>query len=72
MEPIRKKEVVPEDTLRLWTRELLLGGHLHLSGVCHRDIKPENVLWDKRAGRAKLADFGSRRSCDRKGSAATS
>jgi len=59
MEPIRKKEVVPEDTLRLWTRDLLLGlEHLHLSGVCHRDVKPENVLWDKRAGRAKLADFG--------------
>ena len=57
--PIKKKLFTSEDTLRMWMRDVVLGlEHLHNSGVCHRDLKPENVLWDSKAKRAKLADFG--------------
>ena len=57
--PIKKKLFTTEDTLRMWMRDVVLGlEHLHNSGICHRDIKPENVLWDSKAKRAKLADFG--------------
>ena len=59
LEPIKKKKFTNEDTLRRWMRDSVMGlEHLHNSGVCHRDIKPENILWDKKAKRAKLADFG--------------
>ena len=57
--PVEAKRVVPEDQLRVWMRDLVLGlEHLHNCGVCHRDIKPENVLWDPVSERAKLSDFG--------------
>ena len=32
--------------------------YLRIKGVVHRDIKPENILYSKKQGNYKLADFG--------------
>ena len=31
---------------------------LRIKGIVHRDIKPENILFSKKDGKYKLADFG--------------
>ena len=70
MEPVRKKEVLPEDTLRLWTRDLLLGlEHLHLSGVCHATSSRRMCCGTTPAARSSPTVSTIMR---RKGSAATS
>jgi len=59
-EPIYKKRQVPEEDLRHWLREIILGlEHMHLHEVAHRDVKPDNVLWDPVSRHAKLTDFGT-------------
>ncbi len=32
--------------------------HAHRRGVLHRDVKPANIVLDRRAGRARVIDFG--------------
>jgi len=57
--PVHRKEHVPEELMRGWMRDAVLGlEHLHSYNILHRDIKPENILWDAAQRRAKLADFG--------------
>lgn len=31
---------------------------LRIKGIVHRDIKPENILYSKKDGNYKIADFG--------------
>ena len=31
---------------------------LRIKGIVHRDLKPENVLFSKKDGNFKIADFG--------------
>ncbi|KAI9760858.1 MAG: hypothetical protein M1840_002191 [Geoglossum simile] len=31
---------------------------IHRRGVLHRDVRPPNLVWDKRAGRVRVIDFG--------------
>jgi serine/threonine protein kinase len=48
----------PEDRVRLYAAELVLGiEYLHNLGVIHRDLKPENVLIDAN-GHLRISDFG--------------
>ncbi|KAI9765038.1 MAG: hypothetical protein M1840_007863 [Geoglossum simile] len=32
---------------------------IHRRGVIHRDVRPPNLVWDKRAGRVRVIDFGN-------------
>lgn len=38
----------------------------HAAGIIHRDLKPENIIYDPRAQRARLLDFGIARDADAK------
>ncbi|KAJ9460706.1 Mitogen-activated protein kinase kinase kinase A [Diplonema papillatum] len=54
-------ELLSEDVIRLYTRQVLQGlAFLHSRGVVHRDIKGANILLGA-DGTAKLADFGCAR-----------
>ncbi len=42
------------------TRQMLQAlRHLHEAGFTHTDLKPDNILYDRRSGKAKLADLGN-------------
>jgi serine/threonine protein kinase len=53
-----KKQLPPDERLRLYAQVLDCVEAAHLLGVCHRDIKPENLLYDSGVSKVVLADFG--------------
>jgi len=55
----QKSKRFPEDDAFNIVRDCLLGlKHLHSKKIAHRDIKLENIVYDEKADRAKLIDFG--------------
>ena len=57
---ISDQEFLPEKMARKIFRQVLEAtSYCESKGVFHRDIKDENVILDLKAGKVKLADFGS-------------
>lgn len=56
----------PKDKFKIMTDMLNALEYLRLKGIVHRDLKPQNILYSKKDGNYKIADFGlSRRAGDR-------
>jgi serine/threonine protein kinase len=56
---VRRTGPVPEPVIRHVARNCLRGlSYLHNNRVIHRDLKTANILLSRRAGVAKLSDFG--------------
>jgi serine/threonine protein kinase len=50
---------LPEETIKLYTRQILSGiSYLHSNKVVHCDLKGANVLVDEATQKVKLTDFG--------------
>ncbi len=54
---IQRKELKPDDAMRIVVEICQALEFAHEEGIIHRDIKPANILLDKK-GRVKMADFG--------------
>jgi predicted Ser/Thr protein kinase len=54
---IQRKELKPEEALRIVVEICHALQFAHDEGIIHRDIKPANIILDKK-GRVKMADFG--------------
>jgi serine/threonine protein kinase len=56
---VRKTGQIPEPIIRHIARSCLHGlSYLHKNRILHRDFKSANILLSRRAGLAKLSDFG--------------
>jgi serine/threonine-protein kinase len=50
---------LPAERITGLVRQILLGlEHAHDAGLIHRDLKPENIIFDWRAERVRIVDFG--------------
>jgi serine/threonine protein kinase len=56
---VLKEGIKPDAVLPLFLQMLDGVEAAHKMGVLHRDLKPENFLWDAKAGRLAVADFGA-------------
>lgn len=59
-------QLTPKQKIKIITDMLNALEFLRLKGIVHRDLKPQNILFSKKDGNYKIADFGiSRRAGER-------
>ena len=56
---ISQRPLTVRQTLSVTRQMLAALRHLHAAGFAHTDVKPDTSLYDRRTGKAKLADLGS-------------